>query len=47
MKGFILSKTTWILILNLWEEFIKSNQKYVNIIKEKDFDTHINQCIKL
>lgn len=31
----------------LWEEFIKSNQKYVNIIKEKDFDTHIKSVHKI
>lgn len=31
----------------LWEEFIKSNQKYINIIKEKDFDVHIKSVHKI
>ena len=32
---------------DLWEEFIKSNQKYINIIKEKDFDVHIKSVHKI
>ena len=32
---------------DLWKEFIKSNQKYINIIKEKTFDVHIKSVHKI
>jgi hypothetical protein len=32
---------------DLWDEFVKSNQKYINIIKEKDFDVHIKSVHKI
>ncbi|OUU19076.1 MAG: hypothetical protein CBB97_19785 [Candidatus Endolissoclinum sp. TMED37] len=32
---------------DLWEEFIKSNQIYINIIKEKSFDVHIKSVHKI